>query len=120
MPSAIADALGKSESVVRRYLREAEAAGALLSDLLSRWKVAPPGLFEMDGGAARDCFRRGNAAMAILDPIGFRRLTDTSFSAVAGWLALAPLPDQGFGSLLWQAVVGAWPASRERRCAGPR
>jgi (1->4)-alpha-D-glucan 1-alpha-D-glucosylmutase len=29
-------------------------------------------------------------------------------------LALAPLPDPGFGALLWQAVLGAWPASRER------
>ncbi|HET8605008.1 MAG TPA: malto-oligosyltrehalose synthase, partial [Marmoricola sp.] len=29
-------------------------------------------------------------------------------------LAAAPLPDPGFGNLLWQAVVGAWPASRER------
>ncbi|MQW77636.1 malto-oligosyltrehalose synthase [Nocardioides sp. dk4132] len=29
-------------------------------------------------------------------------------------LALAPLPDPGFGSLLWQAVLGAWPADRER------
>jgi (1->4)-alpha-D-glucan 1-alpha-D-glucosylmutase len=29
-------------------------------------------------------------------------------------LALVPLPDPGFGSLLWQAVLGAWPASRER------
>jgi len=29
-------------------------------------------------------------------------------------LALAPLPDPGFGNLVWQAVVGAWPASRER------
>jgi (1->4)-alpha-D-glucan 1-alpha-D-glucosylmutase len=29
-------------------------------------------------------------------------------------LALVPLPDNGFGSLLWQAVVGVWPASRER------
>jgi (1->4)-alpha-D-glucan 1-alpha-D-glucosylmutase len=29
-------------------------------------------------------------------------------------LALAPMPDPGFGSLLWQAVLGAWPASRER------
>jgi (1->4)-alpha-D-glucan 1-alpha-D-glucosylmutase len=29
-------------------------------------------------------------------------------------LALAPLPDPGFGSLLWQAIVGAWPASRDR------
>jgi (1->4)-alpha-D-glucan 1-alpha-D-glucosylmutase len=27
---------------------------------------------------------------------------------------LAPLPDPGFGNLLWQAVVGSWPASRER------
>ena|GEM_PF-45336 len=25
-------------------------------------------------------------------------------------LALAPLPDPGFGNLLWQAVVGAWPS----------
>ena len=29
-------------------------------------------------------------------------------------LELAPVPDPGFGSLLWQAVLGAWPASRER------
>ncbi len=29
-------------------------------------------------------------------------------------LDLAPVPDPGFGSLLWQAVVGSWPASRER------
>jgi (1->4)-alpha-D-glucan 1-alpha-D-glucosylmutase len=29
-------------------------------------------------------------------------------------LVLAPVPDPGFASLLWQAVVGAWPASRER------
>jgi (1->4)-alpha-D-glucan 1-alpha-D-glucosylmutase len=29
-------------------------------------------------------------------------------------LVLAPLPDPGFGNLLWQAVLGAWPASRER------
>ncbi len=29
-------------------------------------------------------------------------------------LALAPLPDQSFGNLLWQAVVGVWPASRDR------
>jgi (1->4)-alpha-D-glucan 1-alpha-D-glucosylmutase len=35
-------------------------------------------------------------------------------SALDRLLALVPLPDPGFGSLLWQAVVGAWPASRER------
>lgn len=29
-------------------------------------------------------------------------------------LALAPLPDPAFGSLLWQAVLGSWPATRER------
>lgn len=26
-------------------------------------------------------------------------------------LAAAPLPDPGFGALLWQAILGAWPAS---------
>ncbi len=29
-------------------------------------------------------------------------------------LALSPIPDPDFGSLLWQAIAGAWPASRER------
>lgn len=29
-------------------------------------------------------------------------------------LKLVPLPDPGFGSLLWQAILGAWPASRDR------
>jgi (1->4)-alpha-D-glucan 1-alpha-D-glucosylmutase len=29
-------------------------------------------------------------------------------------LDLAPLPDPGFGNVLWQAVVGCWPADRER------
>ena len=29
-------------------------------------------------------------------------------------LDAAPLPDPGFGNLLWQAAYGAWPISRER------
>ncbi len=29
-------------------------------------------------------------------------------------LDLAPLPDPGFGNVLWQAVVGCWPAARDR------
>jgi (1->4)-alpha-D-glucan 1-alpha-D-glucosylmutase len=29
-------------------------------------------------------------------------------------LALAPIPDPSFGNLVWQAVLGAWPASPER------
>ena len=35
-------------------------------------------------------------------------------SALDELLRLVPLPDPAFGSLLWQAVLGAWPASRER------
>jgi (1->4)-alpha-D-glucan 1-alpha-D-glucosylmutase len=35
-------------------------------------------------------------------------------SALGELQRLAPLPDPAFGSLLWQAVVGAWPASRDR------
>ncbi len=34
--------------------------------------------------------------------------------ALARLLELAPLPDPGFGNLLWQAAAGAWPISRER------
>jgi (1->4)-alpha-D-glucan 1-alpha-D-glucosylmutase len=35
-------------------------------------------------------------------------------TALERLLALAPVPDPEFGSLLWQAIAGAWPASRER------
>ncbi len=31
-------------------------------------------------------------------------------AALGELLALAPVPDPGFGSLLWQAILGAWPA----------
>ena len=41
-------------------------------------------------------------------------LPDVWQSALDRLLTLVPLPDPGFGSLLWQAVVGAWPASRAR------
>ena len=34
--------------------------------------------------------------------------------AVRELLDLAPISNPGFGNLLWQAVIGAWPASRER------
>jgi (1->4)-alpha-D-glucan 1-alpha-D-glucosylmutase len=33
---------------------------------------------------------------------------------LARLLELAPVPDPGFGNLLWQAAVGAWPISRDR------
>lgn len=35
-------------------------------------------------------------------------------AALESLLSLVPLPDPAFGSLLWQAVLGAWPASRDR------
>jgi (1->4)-alpha-D-glucan 1-alpha-D-glucosylmutase len=35
-------------------------------------------------------------------------------SSLELFLRQAPLPDSSFGNLLWQAVVGAWPISRER------
>jgi (1->4)-alpha-D-glucan 1-alpha-D-glucosylmutase len=34
--------------------------------------------------------------------------------ALGSLLELAPVPDSGFGNLLWQAVLGAWPVSRPR------
>ena len=41
-------------------------------------------------------------------------LPDVWTAALDRLLALAPLPDRAFASLLWQAVLGSWPASRER------
>jgi (1->4)-alpha-D-glucan 1-alpha-D-glucosylmutase len=41
-------------------------------------------------------------------------MPDRWMHALARLLELAPLPDPGFGSLLWQAAVGAWPISRAR------
>jgi (1->4)-alpha-D-glucan 1-alpha-D-glucosylmutase len=41
-------------------------------------------------------------------------LPDVWSEALERLLVLAPLPDPGFGNLLWQAVVGSWPAARER------
>jgi malto-oligosyltrehalose synthase/malto-oligosyltrehalose trehalohydrolase len=34
--------------------------------------------------------------------------------ALAELFALVPVPDAGFGNLLWQAIVGVWPADRAR------
>lgn len=72
--------------------REGEAAAALLYDLVARFSTTPPELLELDEAAAAEWFRRGRAALAPEGPTGYRRTTDTSFSAVAGWLGLAPLP----------------------------
>ena len=41
-------------------------------------------------------------------------IPDVWEAALDELLALVPLPDPGFASLLWQAVLGAWPAERER------
>ena len=35
-------------------------------------------------------------------------------ATLADLLTLVPVPDPGFGNLLWQAILGAWPADRER------
>ena len=43
---------------------------------------------------------------------GPRRLGATRSTGCSTW---RPLPDPGFGDLLWQAIVGAWPAPGRRR-----
>jgi (1->4)-alpha-D-glucan 1-alpha-D-glucosylmutase len=40
-------------------------------------------------------------------------LPDVWAAALEELLRLAPVPDPGFGSLLWQAILGAWPAAPE-------
>ncbi|HEX4685473.1 MAG TPA: malto-oligosyltrehalose synthase [Nocardioides sp.] len=41
-------------------------------------------------------------------------IPDVWADALDRLLAVVPLPDPSFGNLLWQAVLGTWPASRER------
>jgi (1->4)-alpha-D-glucan 1-alpha-D-glucosylmutase len=41
-------------------------------------------------------------------------IPDAWADALDSLLSLAPLPYPSFGNLLWQAILGAWPASRER------
>jgi (1->4)-alpha-D-glucan 1-alpha-D-glucosylmutase len=40
-------------------------------------------------------------------------LPDVWAAALEELLELVPLPDPGFGSLLWQAILGAWPTSTD-------
>jgi (1->4)-alpha-D-glucan 1-alpha-D-glucosylmutase len=56
--------------------------------------------------------KRGEDARARIAVLA--ELSDVWSSAVDSLLSLAPLPDPSFGNLLWQAVLGAWPASRDR------
>ncbi len=56
--------------------------------------------------------KRGEDVRARLTVLA--ELPEVWADAVDRLLALAPLPDPGFGHLLWQAVVGVWPASRDR------
>ncbi len=49
------------------------------------------------------------ARMAVLS-----ELPDRWAQAVKRWLAAAPMPDPGFGHLLWQTLIGAWPIERDR------
>ncbi|NLT27188.1 MAG: malto-oligosyltrehalose synthase [Microbacteriaceae bacterium] len=41
-------------------------------------------------------------------------IADEWADALDELLDIAPLPNRGFANLVWQAVIGAWPASRER------
>ena len=56
--------------------------------------------------------KRGEDVRARIDAIA--EVPDEWSAALDELHGLAPLDDRPFANLLWQAVVGAWPASRER------
>ncbi len=56
--------------------------------------------------------KRGEDVRARITALSER--TELWSAAVTELRALAPIGDGAFENLLWQAVVGAWPASRER------
>ncbi|MGH3729957.1 MAG: malto-oligosyltrehalose synthase, partial [Micromonosporaceae bacterium] len=49
------------------------------------------------------------ARMAVLSELPSRWA-----AAVRRWLDRVPMPDPGFGHLLWQTLIGAWPIERDR------
>lgn len=62
----------------------------------------------MTAGSTHDT-KRGEDVRARISALS--EMPEVWAGALSELLDLAPLPDAGFGSLLWQAVVGAWPAS---------
>jgi malto-oligosyltrehalose trehalohydrolase len=64
----------------------------------------------MNAGTTHDT-KRGEDVRARLDVLA--ELPEVWDAALDRLLALVPVPDPGFGNLLWQAIIGAWPG-RER------
>ncbi|MGC3994597.1 MAG: malto-oligosyltrehalose synthase [Propionicimonas sp.] len=65
----------------------------------------------MNAGTTHDT-KRGEGVRARISVLS--EVPELWADALAELFALVPVPDAGFGNLLWQAIVGVWPASRER------
>lgn len=65
----------------------------------------------MVAGTTHDT-KRGEGTRARISVLA--ELPDVWADAMADLLRLVPVPDAGFANLLWQAVIGVWPAERER------
>ncbi|MBM3457369.1 MAG: extracellular solute-binding protein [Armatimonadetes bacterium] len=64
----------------------------LMRDLFRRWEAVPPEMPELTDEDVSHLFRMGLAALAC-DYIGTERLLrDPTFSAVAGWCSVGPMP----------------------------
>ena len=74
---------------------------AAMADRLRDWPDA------MTASSTHDT-KRGEDVRARISVLA--EIPDAWESALDELLSLAPVPDPGFGALLWQAVVGAWPA----------
>ncbi len=67
--------------------------------------------YAMTAGSTHDT-KRGEDVRARISVLA--EVPDLWVASLDRLLALVPVPDPGFGNLLWQAVVGCWPASRDR------
>lgn len=76
-----------------RFLsRAGEWTLSLLRDLYSKWEAVPPETPEMEWDDVSQLFRQGRCALVCDIPNTARLLGDPTFSAVAGWHAMALLP----------------------------
>lgn len=67
--------------------------------------------FAMVAGSTHDT-KRGEDVRARISVLA--EVPQLWAGALAELLELVPVPDPGFANLLWQAIIGAWPADRDR------
>ena len=89
---------------------------AVAPDDVPRGDDGPPGRVAARDDRVVDPRHQAGRGRPRPDQRARRAAAELGRPAWTGCSALVPLPDPGFGNLLWQAILGAWPASAGSGC----